>query len=86
MEPFAVPTSGYGLTLSKLGPPLVAIYLVADAGSVAGGWLSSTLIKRGWAVNAGRKTAMLVCAASVVPIIFVPKITNLRAIEFSEAS
>ena len=37
----------YGLDLRTIGPPLVAIYLVADVGSIGGGWLSSTLIKRG---------------------------------------
>ena len=35
-----------------VGPPLVAIYLIADVGSIGGGWLSSALIKRGWTVNA----------------------------------
>ena len=37
----------FGISLSKVGPPLVVIYLVADVGSVGGGWLSSSLIKRG---------------------------------------
>ena len=32
--------------------------------------MSSTLIKRGWSINKARKTAMLVCALAVVPIIF----------------
>lgn len=59
----------FGLSLLELGPPVVVIYLVSDAGSIFGGWLSSTLIKRGWTVNAARKTAMLVCAAAVVPIV-----------------
>ena len=58
----------YGLNLTQLGPPLIAIYLAADFGSVGGGWLSSGLIKRGWTVNTGRKTAMLVCALAVVPV------------------
>lgn len=67
----------YGITLLALGPPLVVIYLAADVGSIGGGWLSSALIKRGWTVNAGRKTAMLVCALSVVPIIFAARASNL---------
>lgn len=50
------------------GPALVAVYLLADVGSIAGGWFSSWLIKRGWSVNAGRKTAMLVCALCVTPV------------------
>ena len=60
----------HGIDLRTVGPPLVAIYLIADVGSIAGGWLSSALIKRGWSVNRGRKTAMLACAVSVVPIAF----------------
>ena len=49
----------HGITLSKMGPPLVAIYLIADVGSIGGGWLSSWLIKRGYTINRARKTAML---------------------------
>ncbi len=60
----------YGLTLDKIGLPLIIIYLMADVGSVGGGWLSSFFIKRGWSVNKGRKTAMLICAICVVPIVF----------------
>ena len=60
----------YGITLDKIGPPLIIIYLSADVGSIFGGWLSSRLIKKGWTVNRGRKTAMLVCAVAVIPIIF----------------
>lgn len=50
------------------GPALVAVYLLADIGSIGGGWLSSRLIRNGWSVNAGRKTAMLVCALCVTPV------------------
>jgi ACS family hexuronate transporter-like MFS transporter len=60
----------HGLDLTSLGPPLVAIYLVADVGSIGGGWLSSTLMKRGISLNAARKTAMLTCAIAVLPIAF----------------
>jgi MFS transporter, ACS family, hexuronate transporter len=67
----------YGLDLSSLGPPLVTIFLAADAGSIAGGWLSSSLIRRGWSVNAARKTTMLMCALAVTPIIFAARTTDL---------
>ncbi len=60
----------HGIDLRLVGPPLIVIYLVADVGSIGGGWLSSALIKRGWTVNAGRKTAMLVCALAVLPMMF----------------
>ncbi|HET9161021.1 MAG TPA: MFS transporter, partial [Caulobacteraceae bacterium] len=58
----------HGLDLKSFGPPLVAIYLMSDVGSIAGGWLSSSLIKRGWTINRARKTAMLICAVAVMPI------------------
>jgi ACS family hexuronate transporter-like MFS transporter len=67
----------YGLSLLQLGPPLITIYLLADVGSVGGGWLSSTLIHRGWSVNAARKTAMLICAIAVVPIVFASHIESM---------
>ena len=60
----------YGIDLKTIGLPLVVIYLIADIGSIGGGWLSSALIKRGWTINAGRKTAMLVCALAVLPMMF----------------
>lgn len=58
----------YGLNLVTFGPALVIVYLLADVGSIGGGWLSSRLIKSGWSVNRARKTAMLLCALCVVPI------------------
>lgn len=58
------------ITVSKMGPPLVVIYLIADIGSIGGGWISSHLLQRGWTVNAARKLALLVCALSVTPIVF----------------
>ncbi len=67
----------FNLSLTSLGLPLVIIYLAADVGSIGGGWLSSALIKRGWTVNAARKTAMLVCALCVVPIVFAAETTNV---------
>jgi ACS family hexuronate transporter-like MFS transporter len=66
----------FGLDLKQLGPPLVVIYLMADVGSVAGGWLSSALLKRGWTANAARKTALLACAVCVVPVAFAPLVSE----------
>jgi ACS family hexuronate transporter-like MFS transporter len=67
----------YGLDLLHLGPPLVAIYLMTDVGSIGGGWLSSWLLKRGWSVNAARKTAMLTCALCVVPVFAASRVSHL---------
>lgn len=67
----------YDLDLLSFGPPLVAIYLLSDLGSVAGGWLSSRLIARGRSVNYARKVTMLVCAIAVLPVLFAQSIDNL---------
>ena len=67
----------YGIRLAQIAAPLVVIYLVADVGSVGGGWLSSALIKRGWTVNRGRKTAMLIAALLIVPTMFAPNAGSL---------
>jgi MFS transporter, ACS family, hexuronate transporter len=67
----------HDLNLLKIGLPLVVIYLMADAGSIAGGWFSSSLIKRGASVNRARKTALFVCALGVLPVMFSQNVTHL---------
>jgi MFS transporter, ACS family, aldohexuronate transporter len=67
----------HGLALMNIGMPIIVIYLIADGGSIAGGWLSSSLIRHGRTVNASRKIAMLICAISVVPVVFVPKVASM---------
>ena len=57
--------------------PLIVIYLMADVGSVAGGYVSSAMISRGISVNRARKTAMLVCAIGVLPMMGVQSISTL---------
>ena len=62
--------------LSSIGPALIAVYLLADVGSIAGGWLSSHFIKCGWSVNRARKTTLLMAALCAVPLLFVLQIGN----------
>lgn len=69
--------SRHGITLEGIGPPLVAVYLAADVGSVFGGWLSGFLIHRGWGVNRARKGAMLACAGMIAPIMFAAQTDNV---------
>src|SRR5438067_2458965 len=69
--------TNYGLDITQIGLPLVVIYVSADVGSIGGGWLSGSLIKRGWSVNKARKVAMLICALAVVPIMFAARASNL---------
>lgn len=67
----------HGLDLKSFGLPIAVIYIIADVGSVGGGWISSWLIKRGWTINKSRKTAMLVCALAVVPIVLASVTSSL---------
>jgi len=67
----------YGLDLKTFGPPLVAIYLLSDIGSVAGGWLSSRMMHRGISLNRARKTTMLICALLAVPVMFASYASNV---------
>lgn len=67
----------HGLDLKTFGPPLIAIYLLSDVGSVGGGWLSSRFMKAGFSLNAARKTAMLICAVCAVPVGFAAFADNL---------
>lgn len=67
----------FDLSLGQLGLPVAIFYAVAAFGGVAGGWLSSHLLARGWSLNAARKTALLVCALCVLPVFTAPFIHSL---------
>src|SRR5262249_18161930 len=58
----------YGVKGTALIPFLTAVYIIADVGSVSGGWISSSLIKRGWAVNRARKLALFLFAF-IMPLV-----------------
>ncbi|QQS35283.1 MAG: MFS transporter [Ignavibacteriales bacterium] len=66
----------FGVDLHTIGLPMIVVYLLADVGSVAGGWFSSALLKRNWTVNAARKTAMLVCAILILPVAVAPHVSE----------
>jgi len=59
----------FQIDLKKPSLELVIVYTATTIGSIGGGHLSGWLIQRGWAVFRARKTAMLVFALCVVPII-----------------
>lgn len=65
------------LDLRTFGPPLVAIYVVSDLGSIGGGWMSSRLLRAGFSLNAARKWTMLLCAVLVVPIVVAADVDSL---------
>jgi len=66
----------FGVDLRSIGLPMITVYLLADVGSVAGGWFSSFLIKKNWTINAARKTAMLVCAILILPVSIAPHVSG----------
>jgi ACS family hexuronate transporter-like MFS transporter len=67
----------FHVKLAGLAAPLILIFVMADVGSLLGGWFSSALIKRGWTPNAARKTAMLTCALCVAPVSLAPVVSNM---------
>jgi MFS family permease len=79
----------FGLSIKSLALPLIVIYVVADVGSIAGGWLSSHWIKKGWTVNRARKTTMLICALCILPVMFCTQLgtrfeVNAKVIEAAQ--
>lgn len=67
----------HGLALMQIGVPIMVIYVISDVGSVAGGWFSSMLIKRGKSVNVARKSAMMICALFILPIMLAYRVESL---------
>ena len=67
----------HGVRLSGIGLPIFVIYLISDVGSVAGGWLSSAMIRRSISTNASRKTALLCSALCVLPVATVYRVHGL---------
>jgi len=54
----------------------MCIFLVAGMGGIVGGWFSSFLLRRGWTLNAARKTTLLACGLCAVPVFSTPLAPN----------
>jgi len=65
-----------GLNLRGMALPLFVIYTGASVGSIAGGWISSSFLQRGWNLNTSRKTALLLCALAVTPVMLAARTSN----------
>lgn len=61
----------FHIDIKHMGLPFLIIYLIADMGSIFGGWLSGTFIKKGWLINRARKTTLLICALLILPVSYV---------------
>jgi ACS family hexuronate transporter-like MFS transporter len=66
----------FGVDIKNIGLPFLIIFVMADAGSLLGGYASGALIKKGWSINKARKMTMLVCAIIILPVSFVPVIAG----------
>lgn len=61
----------HGVKIKEMGLPFLVIYLIADSGSIFGGWLSGAFIKKGWSINKARKLTLLLCALVILPVCYV---------------
>jgi len=67
----------HGINLKEVVLPLIIIYAVSSIGGIGGGWISSKFIKMGKSINFARKTTILICALTVLPVMLVSQIPNL---------
>ena len=61
----------FGVNIKDIALPFFVLYIMADAGSILGGYLSKTFMNMGWNVNKARKISMLICALVILPVILV---------------
>jgi ACS family hexuronate transporter-like MFS transporter len=61
----------FGVKIKEMGLPFLVIYVIADAGSIFGGWLSGHFMKKGWSINKARKLTLLICAIIILPVSYV---------------
>jgi MFS transporter, ACS family, hexuronate transporter len=70
----------YGLPIGRIGLPLVVIYNMSAVGSIYGGWLPGKFLSLGWSANRARKTAMLIYAIAVLPVVFIGKMQGVWSV------
>ena len=58
----------YSLELQALSAPLIVLFLIADVGSISGGWLSSFWLKQGRTLDFARRNTLLLCAVLAMPV------------------
>jgi ACS family hexuronate transporter-like MFS transporter len=70
----------WGLDIKKSWVHLVTIYAIITVLSIAGGWLTGYLARRGWSSSKARKTGMFIFACCVLPIFFVTRLDPWPAV------
>lgn len=61
----------FGVNIKNIALPFFVIYILADGGSILGGYLSGVFIRKGWSVNKARKITLLICGLIILPVAFV---------------
>lgn len=61
----------FDVNIKDLALPLIIIYILADGGSIFGGYLSGAFMKKGWGINKARKVTLLLCAIIILPVCYV---------------
>lgn len=61
----------FDVNIKNIGIPFLIMYLLADGGSIFGGWLSGSFMKKGWTTNKARKMTLLICALIILPVSYV---------------
>ena len=61
----------FDVDIKNIALPFFVIYILADGGSILGGYLSGVFIRKGWAINKARKITLLICALIILPVSFV---------------
>lgn len=69
--------STFGVDLKLVLLPMIIMYLLSDVGSIAGGWLSSRLLQRGYSCSFARKVTMLASGTCVLPLLAVTSLDNM---------
>ena len=61
----------FDVNIKNIALPFFVIYILADVGSILGGYLSGVFIRKGWRINRARKVTLLICAIIILPVSFV---------------
>jgi MFS transporter, ACS family, hexuronate transporter len=62
--------SQYHLTITQISIPVAVVYTLSTIGSIWGGWLPMSFVKKNMNIFKARKLSMLIFAFMVVPILF----------------
>jgi len=66
----------HGVRGTAVIPYLTTVYIAADIGCLAGGYISSALLVRGWTLNAARKGTFIALMAAATPLVIAAGFTR----------